>query len=92
MVGTGKEKAEPRECRQRGRETCVNVLYNRRLVRGSETFYCAVLRETNLTARKALSRRASDSKLGKLRKQERRDRDELARKIEKLKNEPEATE
>lgn len=51
---------------------------------------CAVLRATNLTARRVFSHRALSNKVNKLEKQKRRDREELASKSKELKNELEA--
>lgn len=51
---------------------------------------CAVVREIVLTAREALRHKALNKELEKLEMQERRDKEELASKIEELKDELEA--
>lgn len=66
--------------------------YYRSLVRGKKVVDCAVLREMILTAREVFSQPALDSKLYEVGKQEKRNREELARKNEERKNKLEAAE
>lgn len=56
-----------------------------RVFRGSEVVNCALLNDMNLTARDVLSHKALNRELSELEVQWRKDREELASKIEKLK-------
>lgn len=58
MVESAEENHEPRERRQRGKYSHLHGFYNTSLFRGIKIVVCAVLRETTLTAREVLSRRA----------------------------------
>lgn len=91
MIGSAKENAEPRECLRGERKPCLNGFCYKRAVSGNEAVDCAVLRKMSLTAREVLSDRALNSKLDDLEKQERRKREELANRSEKLERELGAT-
>lgn len=43
FVGSAREKAKPRKCRQRGRKACVHDFYNRHVFPGSEVADRAIL-------------------------------------------------
>lgn len=82
MARSARESAEPRKYRQGGKKTDLQGFYYSRVVRSNEVVNCAVLIEMNLTAREMLSHKAVNWKLKELRKQERRDREELRSKSE----------
>lgn len=90
MVGNARENVEPRNCPQSGMRKCLHGLYRRHVFRCNEIVDCAILKKMNMTARELLSRRASDKELRELEKQEWRDREEFARRIEELESEGEA--
>lgn len=86
LTGSARENAQRQECRQRRRKTCLQVFYYWRVFRGDEVVNCAVLIEMSVMAWKVTNYRALNSKLEELEKQERRDREELAKRSQKLAN------
>lgn len=58
MVEGPREIAEPRECRQSEKNTCMPGFYYGPVFRCYEDVDCAILKEMSLTARKVLSHRA----------------------------------
>lgn len=91
-MGSTRKNAEPLECQQGRRHTCLHDSYYRRVFRGDEVVECAVLKNTKLTAQKWLSDRALDTKVNELKKPERSDTAELVRTNAELKEKLEAAE
>lgn len=85
MVKSAGVSAEPPEFQQGERKTLLHGFYDRLVFCNGEVVKCAVLKEMNLTARKLLSHKGSDTTLKALKKTTPRSREELERKNAELK-------
>lgn len=83
-VRSARKNAEPRECQQEGKNTCMHGFDYKRVFHSSEVADRTVLKKVNFMAREMLIGRALKSKRDELERQKWRDREELARKIEEL--------